>query len=619
MHQGQSDPRNTLDPPLPETDVILAEASPSTLFCQRTLTATIVGAIVVLGSFFASPVLLGKVPIQGDLSYFNLPIRDFYARCLINGDAFDWMPQCFGGFFITGEGQHGPYHPLHWLLYRWLPLDTAFALEVFLPVVVLALGMIVFLRRYVGFTGACMGAMAATFSAMFVQHLQHPQLSMVLAHIPWLLAAIDAAVRASTAGGRRWACVAIALVTGSQFLLGHPQATWTSLLTGALFGGFMLVAQRSDWRSWIAVVAGVLLGVCLGAVQLFSTYSYFSASDRAVFGVDVFQPAIASQSFIDNIAPYRMGFGFTMFPNYVGGVSLMLTLWWLTACWSRKTGTTSNAGGEVTVARDGKKRWSPIQQLSVWAVFAAVVAAVLAMGREGGLYRLLTLLPVVGNFRGPGRYLNVTQFCIAIVAAMAFAQLIIIVRSGRKPDWRHLILPWSAAAASVVLAVYYSVQANSVFNNRDFQWQFFTGPLFVGGAAIALTLAARGRYIGLLSLVLLAAVDLGVYSVDTEMGRIYWHHLPSYQEYLTTLRSAGISDRRYCDPPPSHKGRICQEAVNASDWFTGVNRQSLTGYRAINGYAAMSPTRKLDYRHLHTLRVAEVAWFRQRSAWAAAS
>ena len=34
---------------------------------------------------------------------------------LESGDAFDWCPDLFGGFYLTGEGQVGTYHPLHWL------------------------------------------------------------------------------------------------------------------------------------------------------------------------------------------------------------------------------------------------------------------------------------------------------------------------------------------------------------------------------------------------------------------------------------------------------------------------------------------------------------------------
>ncbi|HWG46079.1 MAG TPA: hypothetical protein VN688_25180, partial [Gemmataceae bacterium] len=118
---------------------------------------------VLLLAIPAWPLLSGRVPIYLDLSMFHLPIRAFYSRCLAAGHSFDWIPHLYGGMFLTGEGEHGPYHPLHLLLYRWLPLDTAFSLETFLHCPLLFLGLFVFLRRYVRGTAALLGALSYTF------------------------------------------------------------------------------------------------------------------------------------------------------------------------------------------------------------------------------------------------------------------------------------------------------------------------------------------------------------------------------------------------------------------------------------------------------------------------
>ena len=49
-------------------------------------------------------------------------VRAFFAEQLARGEPFDWMPQLYSGFYLTGEGQGGTYHPWHLLLYRCLPL-----------------------------------------------------------------------------------------------------------------------------------------------------------------------------------------------------------------------------------------------------------------------------------------------------------------------------------------------------------------------------------------------------------------------------------------------------------------------------------------------------------------
>ncbi|HEY2146661.1 MAG TPA: hypothetical protein VGH32_01910, partial [Pirellulales bacterium] len=55
----------------------------------------------------AGPFLSGRIYTADDLGAFHLPLRAFYADCLAHGEAFDWSPQLFCGFYLTGEGQIG--------------------------------------------------------------------------------------------------------------------------------------------------------------------------------------------------------------------------------------------------------------------------------------------------------------------------------------------------------------------------------------------------------------------------------------------------------------------------------------------------------------------------------
>ena len=100
--------------------------------CQRRLTSWIQLACVLLFAAMAAPFFWGRVVTHDDLGAFHLPVRDFYATQLARGESFDWMPSLYSGFYLTGEGQAGMYHPLHWLLYRLLPLGAAFNLALLL-------------------------------------------------------------------------------------------------------------------------------------------------------------------------------------------------------------------------------------------------------------------------------------------------------------------------------------------------------------------------------------------------------------------------------------------------------------------------------------------------------
>ena len=143
------------------------------------------------------------------------------------------MPCLYGGFYVTGEGQLGGYHPLHWALYRWLPLGAAFDLRVAAQLSNDAL------RDGVVSASVCCGArdaawfggLAFTFGGFNLLHFVHPNAIAVVAHLPWLLLAIDVALVDNSLRRRAAAELSIGLLTASQLLLGYPQYVWFSLLT----------------------------------------------------------------------------------------------------------------------------------------------------------------------------------------------------------------------------------------------------------------------------------------------------------------------------------------------------------------------------------------------------
>ncbi len=561
---------------------------------ERHLIVTLVVAMLSLLAFFVRPVLRGRIPVHGDLGMLLLVFRDFYAHCLCQGDSFDWMPQIFGGYDLTGGGACGTYHPLNWLLYRWLPLDVAFNCEVFLPIAVLGAGTLVFLRRYINMAGACLGAIVASLSLVFIVYLHTPQMTGVLAHIPWLLAAIDWAVRSRTTAQRRLASAAIALVTGSEMLLAFPQAWWYSAIAAALFAVCLLVGQRAGWGAWLAVTVGVILGLGLGAVQIFPMYAFFEVSTRAVADrMTLPFPPVEPASFWDIAAPYRSWNGFI--PNYFGAAPLVLVLWWFTARRIHPDETPATAGKSAGSNADRTARTNMVRQLSQWAVLLAVVSGALSLGLRGKLYYLQLMLPGVGSFRSPWRILVITQFSVAILAGIAFAHLVNLVRSGRKVPGCHLVLPWLAAEVALLLTVWYDAQGEYGLFGHFF---LCLGPLLIGGAALGVTLAARGRPVGLFLLVLVTAIDFGTFSVSNPgSGAYFTHHLPSYRQFVA----------RCSGPPTAGEGRVFYKD-DRDGLISRINSLGYHGYRAIYGYSALYPQQCLDYGDLNALRVAEVAW-----------
>ena len=86
------------------------------------------------------PALLSKFYIADDLGCFSIPLRHLYMEGLRAGRVDLWSPSLFGGFYMHGEGQTGMFHPMHLLLYRFVPFVQAFTLEIVTIYVVLFSG-----------------------------------------------------------------------------------------------------------------------------------------------------------------------------------------------------------------------------------------------------------------------------------------------------------------------------------------------------------------------------------------------------------------------------------------------------------------------------------------------
>jgi hypothetical protein len=206
-----------------------------------------VAAAVAAAALFVPlcvPLFRGQMFAIGDLADFHLPMRQIYQSALVNGHSLLWSDRLFGGFYVHAEGQVGMFHPLHLLLYWLFPLVTAFNLELIASYAFAFAGMWLLLRRFEFSTAsATTGAMAFAFSGFNLLHLLHMNAVAVVAHVPWLLLSLDAALGGEAAlkgcatnrGGARSAALqgcqtrtaalqgCPALLIASMILLGYPQ------------------------------------------------------------------------------------------------------------------------------------------------------------------------------------------------------------------------------------------------------------------------------------------------------------------------------------------------------------------------------------------------------------
>lgn len=533
------------------------------------------GALLIA---LAGPFLLGLIYVHDDLGAFHLPLRAFYASCLLFGERFDWMPHLFNGFYLTGEGQAGTYHPLHWILYRWLPFTTAFNLNILLSYPAMLAGSYCFLRRRVRRPDAALfGALLFTFSGFNLLHFAHMNAVAVVAHLPWLLWAIDIALRTHDRRRAVAAELLIVLLTASQLLLGYPQYVWYSLLAEITFG-LLLFAGTSlpKRRVWGLAFAG-LLGLLIGSVQFLPTVdALFSSARRETDASFAGWGSLAPINLIQFVAPYVSstrvaGQNTHELGLYLGAVPLLLVAWLLTPR-----------------AEPGCRR-----RFGWIAACCAGGALLLALGTYGPLHAVVSRLPLVGNFRFPCRAIVLVHGALAIAAAAAWLDLSRRIEQQRVARWSLLAPLWGLVGLSVVASLWAVLSWDPQYLAS---WPLIvTGPLLMGLAAFLISAAARGSHVALIAAALLAAVDLGVYGLSYSV----YPHVTTFDRYLAQAEL----------PPGTPHDRFAGDLVAVDESALRLGDQALlAGFRRADGYLGLEPARRLDYEQRPALQLSGVRW-----------
>jgi hypothetical protein len=534
--------------------------------------------------------LLGQVYVADDLGEFHLPLRAFYSQQLQRGEPFDWISSLYGGFYLSGEGQLGAYHPLHQALYRWLPLGLAFDLELLLSYPLMFAGTYGLLVRLVRRSDAALfGAMVFTFSGFNLLHFVHPNAVAIVAHLPWLLLCVDVALRSCQRRQVALAEAAAALLLASQLLLGYPQYVWLSLLAVVAYAAYRRWrAQASVARLGLLAWSFGLAALC-AAVQLAPTYDLLSSSVRGTA-----DPSFAKSgslhplNLVQLVAPYLfhtrvVGQNTHELATYVGAVPLVLCAW-LAA---------------------NRRQWGPRRPIVLLLASFAAVSLLLACGQFGGLYRLQSLLPIVNRFRFPCRAIVLVQLCVAAASALALAMLLErqadASASSQTPPAAHrrrtlgLVFAASVALALAGPRLWPDFVAAS--------WLVWTGPLLIGLAVGGVLLMEGGARWAPAALALLTIADLSAYGLSySVVGRT-----ASLQQFIATT------------PHPPARGPFRIAAAPTDDGLRSGDRVLLGGSTRVDGYAGLEPRKRLDYRNPAALRLAGAQWLWRPAvpSWAA--
>lgn len=543
-----------------------------------TVLLLLASAIVLL--LLARPLLTGTMYTKDDLGNFSLPVRAFYQQALHTGASFLWTPSLFNGLYLYGEGETGMAHPLHWLLYRALPLTPAFNLEFLISYVATFPGMYLLLRRLeLPRNPALLGAFLWTFSGYNLLHGVWPDAVAVLAHIPWVLLAVDTILRTPNRRTLARAQAGLSFLTASQFLLGWPQGVWFSLIAEGCFAAWR-------WRRGFGVSrlgpvgVGLLIGVMVGGIQLLPTREMLHESVRSVptmaFRLNV---SLDPRNLIQWWSPYAVkdrvyGPQRIHETGIYDGAFCTLALAWL------------------FVRRRSLGQW---RSLTVSLVLFAAVFFVFACGSYLGVYRFIAVLPGVNLFRAPARYIVFIHLVLAVLAAIALLDMTELLARRERLAWRSL---WPLAVP-ISLGVATTVLFATVGRGQNIHTWLQAEPSSVRHAGIGLCFilaatliavgAARGVRGSLYALPLLLVADTFFWGV-----RYLWHPVP-------------ISYAHYVAQTPAPTGALPGDYVYGTYWGN-TDILTLKGMRNTFGYAALIPAKALDASDPLVQRLAGARW-----------
>ena len=548
-------------------------------------------------SALALPLMLGRVPIHGDIAFHYLPSRAFFAECIKQGNDPSWCPNLFGGFYLAGEGA-GLGHPLVRSLYAILPLGIALNLDLLTNYSALLVGFVV-LARYWGMKRdvAILGGILFGLGGYNLDHFMHINVLGTLAHFPWLLLAVDVAMRSDDRRRIALSRAALGFLTGSQILLAPVQFIWITGLGLAVYVGFLITQDPSRRNRFLATTLATSLGILIGASQLLPLWDAFLASHRKAPSASfVAMGSLPPSNLLQWFAPYLTVSGVITPPmtvdNQILAPAPSMHDW-------RSSEFTIYYGACVPalliwlgMERRRLQRWAP---LTAFALTLAIISLVLAFGEFTPLFQLTTKLPIVGKFRLPVRYSLLFHFAVVLLCCVSYGLLSDdpTTRPGRKLRrlWPFLLPPIASliilAGPSLPDAYWPSYIRDPYLASLPAR---IAGPVLVCVATALVAASAMGTRWTLIGLLVFGSIDQAAHG--------YWIHMIDPPVKLAEF----VANRRV--PEDVKSGRSYFESVHE----TWLGPYTMNGARLAQGYASLHPRRQLTYKHDSSLRVAGIRW-----------
>lgn len=408
---------------------------------------------LVLGAVAAGPlVLFGPMLVRGEALFWGAPLlqftpwREYALDALRAGDFPLWNPLVGMGAPLMANYQSAFFYPPNWLLLA-LGVPVGQTVLVMLHLIWAGVGMSALIRSLDGRPLAqAVGGIAFSLSGYLVARGGFLSINAAAAWLPWVILAVRqlaAGVAAAKDRGRPWrAILFLAGVLAMQWLAGHAQTAWYSLIMAAIWGVWELRSRRASWGSMASAVAlAGALAFAAAAVQLLPTAEYLilsqraGAVDRQLAMTYSFWPWRLLGLLLPDLYGSPVTGDFWGYGNYwedalyIGILPLLLAI---AAGWR---------------ALRGRYPAVPARML----VIVAGAVLLLALGENTPLFPFLyDNVPSFSLFQAPTRWNLLFVFALALLAGLGADQW--GAASGRSLYWLRLLTAGSGVIAVAALA-----------------------------------------------------------------------------------------------------------------------------------------------------------------------
>jgi len=356
---------------------------------------------------FAVPALLGHAALPADALNQNLPLRVLAGREIRAGHLPLYNPYLWSGAPLLAGWNAGAAYPFTWL-FAIVPSTAAWTANLIITWAVAGLGMYWFLRALrLASLASLLGALSFAYAGAFWAQVSHFGLVAGMSWMPVQLLGVLRLCQARPVGSRLGWTAVLATSTGLVILSGEPRAVDDAYVIVVIYAVWQIARLgRHAGPAAISVTAGLVLGVCLGAVQWLPGLAAISTSQRGAGSVALFSSGSLPVKWLL----------LALVPDLLGGPgSLNQPVFFANYNLTEVTSYVGILPLVAAFALLGRFRWRP--RPPEWAVWYIVALAgiVLALGANTPLGSLLYHVPLFGDQRLQSRNVLVLDLALAVL------------------------------------------------------------------------------------------------------------------------------------------------------------------------------------------------------------